>query len=226
MDNEDFIWDAGRLGGWLRFLRMDRGYSQLQLAALCDVTASEIHRIEAGQQECRLETLLKLCGPLGTTPGWILDMVIQTNPALFIGKVQADDEFKVLSATFGVGNSAAMALCSAACLAAILVRASMPEKRVLVDSFADDRWKKPFFAFAVRLAVMNGDSTERATILHNLLERPVAELSRQGLIVESIFREMGKAGKTWKRQSAWLTNDVRFPREIKWTYRRSVSRKK
>ncbi|HZM02580.1 MAG TPA: helix-turn-helix transcriptional regulator [Candidatus Saccharimonadales bacterium] len=214
MDNADFIWHSEKLGGWIRFLRMDRGYSQLKLGELTGVTTSEIHRIEAGQQECRIETLLKLCGPLGTTPGWILDMALLSNISWFYHRIVADEDFKRLAIKLHVGDGSARVLACAGTLAAILVRASMPEKRVALESFPQDEWKRVFFAFAARLAEMNGDSTERATILHNLLACPVAELGRQGLIVEEVLKRQAKGKKG--EGFMWFPSDVRFPREIKW----------
>jgi transcriptional regulator with XRE-family HTH domain len=186
MENEDFIWKTDLLGAWLRFVRMDRGYSQAQLSALAQVAPSEIHRVEVGQQECRIESLVKLCGPLGITPGWILDRVAGSNLSLFSHKIIGEPEFKELLRRIGVPASdieknISLGLACGAVLAAILARASCP---VL----------------------------DRAAILHNLLTNPMRELSAQGLVVDRIFKETAQA----RGQFGWQPFNLRFPREIKW----------
>ena len=191
--------------------------SQAQLSALTGVAPSEIHRVEVGQQECRIETFLKLCGPLGVAPGWVLDRVLQTNIGEYRQRISQDADFKQLRGRLKVGDQAAGILASACTLAAILVRASLPVERTEIESFPQEEWKGVFLAFAKRLEKMGGDNMERAAILHNLLAHPVAELSRQGLIVESVIKEQAvDDGRLSRKNYLWLANDVRFPRVIKW----------
>jgi transcriptional regulator with XRE-family HTH domain len=213
MENEDLIWKAELLGSWLRFIRLDRGYSQVQLAELSAVVPSEIHRIEVGQRECRIETLVKLCGPLGITPGWILDRVTSSNIALFSQKIHSDSDFKALTMRLKVKGNVNGALACACVLASILIRSSSPVERVGIEEFPHKGWKKPFTEFARRLEKMGGDSTERAAILHNLLEHPVRELSNQDLIVDTIFKGLEQTNGNY----SWPVMDLRFPRPVKWS---------
>jgi transcriptional regulator with XRE-family HTH domain len=212
--NEDLIWNNDLLGSWLRFVRMDRGYSQAELAALCGVVQSEIHRIEVGQRECRMETLVKLCGPLGIAPGWILDRVTKCSVGFFAQTIKGLPEYKELVARLNLKGEVdvAGALASACILAGVLLRSSLPLERLDIEQFPHEGWKEPFAVFALRLSKMGGDSTERASILHNLIANPMRELSAQGLIVERIFKETAKV----KGQFSWQPGSERFPREIKW----------
>jgi transcriptional regulator with XRE-family HTH domain len=50
-----------------RALRMERGYSQEALATACQMPRSVISRIERGQHEPRISTLLTLSDALGVT---------------------------------------------------------------------------------------------------------------------------------------------------------------
>jgi ribosome-binding protein aMBF1 (putative translation factor) len=56
----------------VRLLRQERGYSQEELAAACEMSRSVIARIERGQHEPRVSTLLVLSAALGVDPAAFL----------------------------------------------------------------------------------------------------------------------------------------------------------
>jgi DNA-binding XRE family transcriptional regulator len=57
----------------VRVLRQERGYSQEDLAAACDMTRSAISRLERGEHEPRVSTLLTLSAALGVDPAALLN---------------------------------------------------------------------------------------------------------------------------------------------------------
>jgi transcriptional regulator with XRE-family HTH domain len=61
------------LAAKVRELRQARGYSQKDLAAACDMARSVIARIERGQHEPRVSTLLTLSAALEVDPAALLD---------------------------------------------------------------------------------------------------------------------------------------------------------
>jgi DNA-binding XRE family transcriptional regulator len=59
---------AGNLARNVRTFRLERGWSQEQLAEMCGWAQARISEIEAGKQDRRLETLQKLATAFGVTP--------------------------------------------------------------------------------------------------------------------------------------------------------------
>ncbi|HEY3853508.1 MAG TPA: helix-turn-helix transcriptional regulator [Verrucomicrobiae bacterium] len=221
MDNEDLIWHKDLVGGWIRFIRMDRGYSQGQLSALCGVLPSEIHRVEVGQQECRTETLVKLCGPLGVTPGWILDRVLCVNGEVFKRKLESENLTGEILRRLGAADAAVsdhlLTTLSKACsLAAILLRCSNPVSRASAQEYPHEEWRQRFTAFALRLHELGGDNSDCAAALHNLFKNPITELSNQNLLPESalLAHAQNAASPKNKQQDFGWRIDLAFPRGI------------
>ena len=222
--NADFLWETGHLGGWLRWLRTERACSINHLAHLTGVAASEIHRVENGSQECRIQTLLKICAVLGATPGWILDRAMSSCPGAFIPKILADAEFPALKERFKIsGQELAKeveSILSCACeTAAFLLRCSDPVSRVQEVSLPHEEWRNRFTAFAAKIAA-TGESIDRASILEGLYSHPLRELSNQGLLPGIILTERVKDFGTpagAKRQYGWICHLLPFPTPLKWT---------
>lgn len=190
--NDDLIWKTEALGFWLRLLRTERGLSQRELQALSGVNDAEIHRVETGQQECRIESLLRLCGPLGVTAGWVLDHVASSDVDIFHKRILEESSFEVLADKLDVRGDASRRaisrnLASAAVLAAILVRCSRPASRLATISFPSDDLGARFVAFAEHLEGL-AEGTERAVVLSGLKSSPVRELWTRGLIDEKMLR--------------------------------------
>jgi transcriptional regulator with XRE-family HTH domain len=65
----------------VRVLRQQQGYSQEDLATACQMSRSVISRIEGGQHEPRVSTLLALSAALGVNPAAFLDGLQQATPS-------------------------------------------------------------------------------------------------------------------------------------------------
>jgi XRE family transcriptional regulator, regulator of sulfur utilization len=63
---------VGRFGLNVRELRLERGWTQEELADRSGLTPVQISRVERGVREVRLTTLLRLIAALETTPDRIL----------------------------------------------------------------------------------------------------------------------------------------------------------
>jgi transcriptional regulator with XRE-family HTH domain len=61
-----------RFGRNLRRARLERGWSQAQLAQESGLAVTEISRIERGSREVRLTTLMRLVDALGAPPHELL----------------------------------------------------------------------------------------------------------------------------------------------------------
>jgi len=223
LDNADLIWNREILGSWLRWARLDRGFSLRKLEELSGVDDSEIHRVETGQQECRIETLVRLCGPLGIAPGWILDRVQSSNIATFFELVQDDPALGALLAEFKpiareMARPIAQNLSCACTLAAILVRSSLPQSRLEAVSFPHPDWEAAFQGFAVKLMTLQ-ESVDRAAILAGLLSRPVQALNSEGLLPRSVIKDQIEDSRRSKSQRkfkdyGWAPWVVSYPRPL------------
>jgi transcriptional regulator with XRE-family HTH domain len=220
--NADLLWDTRTLGGWLRWLRGDRGFSIRRLAAISGVDDSEIHRIETGQSECRISSLIKLCAAVGASPGYVLDRAMSSNAGEFKRRILADPDFEALLSRLcvkdkDVAERIAMNLASACVLTAILLRSSDPLSRVKADLFPQPEWEKRFVAFASKIAAMD-ENVERANILDGLLAFPVRELSNQGLLAESILNAQAESyGKprAEREDFGWAPWVLRYPKPLR-----------
>ncbi|HEY8502045.1 MAG TPA: helix-turn-helix transcriptional regulator [Solirubrobacterales bacterium] len=64
---------VGRFGQNVRALRLEKGWTQEELAERSGLTPVQISRVERGVREVRLTTLLRLMSALETSPGRLLD---------------------------------------------------------------------------------------------------------------------------------------------------------
>jgi len=199
LENPDLIWRTENLGGLLRALRSDRGISIARLEELTGVGHSEIHRVETGQTECRIESLVRMSASLGVKPGWILDRTIWSNVSFFHKKILAEPGYKKLLERMGMHNQdlrerLAEPLASASTLAALLLRCSDPVSRAADVEYPHAEWKKRFTAYAAKLGEME-EGVDRAAILSGLLREPARELGNQGLLPEAALKEQIQEAK-------------------------------
>ncbi len=193
LENPDLIWRTENLGALLRALRSDRGISIARLEELTGVGHSEIHRVETGQTECRIESLVRMSASLGVKPGWVLDRTVWTNVSFFHKRILAEAGYKKLLERMGTHSPEARerlaeALASACTLAALLLRCCDPVSRAGDVEYPQAEWKKRFTAYAVKLGAME-EGVDRAAILSGLLREPVRELGNQGLLPETALKE-------------------------------------
>jgi transcriptional regulator with XRE-family HTH domain len=193
MDNDAFQWNRNRLGRWLRFLRESHGYSLVRLAALTGLPHSEIYKVEVGQQECRIETLVALCHALGVTHGWILDRALWCNPSIFKQSLSIDaltvEMWRRLRVHDETLQTALIDTLSIACArAAVILRASHPRSLVSADDYPHVEWRLKFEAFAVKVERMGGNSLDRAVMLHDLAVVPFRRMLNLNLVAEKALR--------------------------------------
>src|SRR6201996_1508983 len=156
LENVDLIWRTENLGGLLRAMRSDRGISIARLEELTGVGHSEIHRVETGQTECRIESLVRIAGSLGVKPGWLLDRTLWTNVSFYHKRILAEAGYKKVLERMGIHTQEgrerlAEVLASACTLAALLLRCCDPVSRAVDVDYPNAEWKKRFGAFAEKL---------------------------------------------------------------------------
>lgn len=209
----DLIFKPDAALAWLRWLRRKQGISQQTLESLADISQSEIHRIENHQQEVRLSSFVKICSELGVPPGWMLDVMIESNVALFAQRISPDPDFANLLAALKLPvngpecSSAQNHLASACVLAGTLLRCSAATRRVAVVGFPSDDIRHRFFRFAGELE-RAGSPIERLKDINDLRARPVSTLDRLNLISRETLQAFAK-----RRASAKGGAD---PRSLAW----------
>jgi transcriptional regulator with XRE-family HTH domain len=184
--HSDFIFRSDEVMGWMRWLREIHNLSQRDLEAIADVSQSEIHKIETGQQECRLSSFAAICAELGVPPGWVLDLMVQSNVSLFNQSVLNDPDLESL---LGQLNATAahfrrpfgLQLATSCTMAAILIRCSIPVRRSMVPAYPTDDLRERFLRFAHRLQSQLAPA-EKFKIILSLRDHPCAELDRLGLL--------------------------------------------
>ena len=67
-DNDELKWTSAEIGLHIRELREKRGISMYQLALDSGISNSVLMRIEKGEREARVNTVLKIIEGLGITP--------------------------------------------------------------------------------------------------------------------------------------------------------------
>lgn len=195
--NADLQWYDTIPGAFLRRLRKDRGYSLARLETLSGVSDSEIHRVETGQQDCAIQSLVRLCAALGTTPGYILDRSMKTSRTEIHKRILADSDFgaikKGLTFATPVGLASFEDALVCACQAfSILLRCSDPVSYRRNLQFPLAEWERGFTDFAARIAAI-GEGVDRASMMHGLLTNPIRELRSQGLLPDVVLTEGGLA---------------------------------
>ncbi len=196
--NADLNWHTAVMGSILRTLRKERGCSLSHLQMLSGVDMAEIHRIEKGEQECRIQSLLKLCAALGTTPGYILDRSISAigcKRTEIQKRILADADFSALKSrlTFATPEQIgklAHHLVEACQAVSILLRCSDPVAMVKNYLPACQELQKGLVDFANRIAAI-AEGVERASMIYGLLANPVGELQSQGLLPDAILTPEG-----------------------------------
>ena len=177
---------------WLQRLRQERGLSQRDLESLTGVSRSEIHKIETNQQECRLSSFVKICAELGVPPGWMIDLVNDSNQGLLNQAVLNDAGFLGLLENLQIPTNdlqrrLAEQISQTCCEAIILLRSSAPVRRLPVLSFPNQEIRTRFEAFV--FSIENGMSPgQRSEHIEGLRRKPVAELQRLGLLSHDWIR--------------------------------------
>jgi len=206
--NADLRWHDIIPGARLRALRKDRGLSLVQLETLSGVSDSEIHRVETGQQDCGIQSLVRLCAALGTTPGYILDRALGSNRAEMQRRIEADDEFVALKARLKFASPERIASLTDALIqvcqaVSILLRCSAPVAYLQNLQFPLEEWKTGFADFAARIASIE-EGVDRASMMYGILAHPLQELRSQGLLPAILLTPVGLAKLPHGGPDGWV----------------------
>lgn len=83
--------DYEEIGKQIRILRQKHGYSQEELAELCDISTSFMGHIERGTRKMSLETMVALSVALHTTPNALLQKEIPFDNTGFLAFINSLD---------------------------------------------------------------------------------------------------------------------------------------
>ncbi len=190
--HDDLILNRQDIGTVLRQWRTSLGLSLRELEANSGVSDSEIYKVERGEQECRLESFIKITTALGVPPGWLIDDVIRTNDGIFAEAIKGDALFASLLVEMKVTDATAKQeiaiLLSKFCqVVAFLLRCSNPARAAEFIRHQTPANRAAMVSFAARLNTLEGGA-ERLTVLGGLMRHPLTELRRLGLLPDSYLR--------------------------------------
>ena len=78
--------DFGKLGNRIKQKRIEKKLTQEQLAEIIGLTSVYISHIECGSGKSSIETLVKICNALDTTPDLLLIDSIENSKNIYIDK--------------------------------------------------------------------------------------------------------------------------------------------
>jgi len=206
-DNSDLLFWDNALGMYLRDARIRAGLSLRELEKQSAVSDSEIHKIETGNQECRLSSFIKVCAALGLPGGLVLDQVVSSSMAYFHPIVEKDPTLEsFIKGHWKVNSFGKRALTDQiACIcsvAAHLLRCSDPKRKAASFQYPDPHTEKAFIAFA-HTVDETSEGLERLSILAALVRGPLAELGRHNILCLHLLSfvarrssKMAPSGKT------------------------------
>lgn len=190
-DLRDWIIHPERVGEYLGAARNALGWSLREMELRSGVIHTEIFKIEKDQQECRLNSFVRLSAALGLPWGRVFDDLALCNDGVFHQAVRADAEFKVFATALKINtdrlfDDVAMQASAIVTFAAQLVRcdSALRKARQVIYPHADV--ELAFFDYAKRV-----DATDslpvRLAILGGFNRNPVTELRRQSLWFEGLI---------------------------------------
>ncbi|MGB9475502.1 MAG: helix-turn-helix transcriptional regulator, partial [Candidatus Udaeobacter sp.] len=171
---------------YLREKRLGYGLSLRELERQTGISDSEIHKLEVGNQECRLSSFIRICSGLGIPPGLALDQVILSSYSFFIPRIRSDPGFKHLCRKRwkhypGRWKGLAVQLGMFCSTAAHLLRCADATGRAQSFLYPTNAVRKAFTQFAASVDQTNS-GLERANTLNALKRQPTAELKTRGLL--------------------------------------------
>lgn len=178
---EDIVFQQKLVAECLRRARQYRGVSLRELAAKSKVSASQILRIESGEFDIRLSTLLKVATCLGVPAGLIIEQGIVISPGFYAKRIGEGGLSGVGKMAGAVSHAAVSRLivffAQCAVAVAYLLRSSNPQKIAGTFSF-------PFSALEteiLRLAKVIDELgfADRLALMRDLAEEPLDVLIRE-----------------------------------------------
>ncbi|MDB6124972.1 MAG: hypothetical protein JWQ71_3965 [Pedosphaera sp.] len=176
----DLVFDSKRLGQSMRNARNLLGISLRHLSTASGVSTSQILRVESGEYDCTLTTLVRLCGPLGIKYGSLLEHCITIDISIYdvaakreyleepSDLYRSSDERK-LKAFLNLVSSSAVVAC-------YLVRSSSPLETVNAFEFPLPEQANALRAFAKNLSENPKPIEDRFGLLTGLQTCPINTL--------------------------------------------------
>jgi len=187
-----------RLGGELRALRVEAALSLRDLQARTGVHYTEIHRIEGGMQDCRLESFLRIATGLGWSPARVWDDIIATlSGPIYSDSVLQDPDFTGFIQRIGglvAGHRRLLAdvLGNWCSMAARMLASANPVRLAALMRFNIQEVEAPFFRFADRWDRCS-KTLERLGLLDSLDAHPIATLRGEGLLTPGTIQGLRAA---------------------------------
>lgn len=177
------------LGTYLKNARLKMGFSLRDIEQRCGVSDSEIFKIESGNQDCRLETFVRLCAALGISWGQVLDDMVCSNFVPFADRLDQDPLIVHFTKRYPemreyVASNVAM-ICA---LAVHLVHCSDPVARAGAVEYPSETLKQAFSTFAQCLRKKETPA-ERLSVIASFESEPMQEMIRHGLFSAQILTE-------------------------------------
>ncbi len=180
------------VGAILRETRTLLGLSIRQLSAESGVSPSQILRLESGEYDVRLATLMKVVRPLGLPAGLLMEQGTIVNVGVYakiLGQNGIGPLFRELAEEKRTKGSmtALIVFCARCCEAAgYLLNSSNARKMFPTIRFPFLSMEAPFAAFAAEVDSFLPD--DRLSVARELSEEPFALLQRKGLVSPDIAR--------------------------------------
>lgn len=187
---ESWHFSQGLIGEILRRARMRIGLSIRELSARSGVSKSQILRVESGEFDVMLSTLLKLARHLGCPPGIILEQGAVPNPGFFvklIGQAGIPELLQQVSTSAKSRNARTrIVILSAQCAvaASCLLQSSNPRWILDVIDFPVDGLRQKFREFTAEIERL--DIEDRCDLQREIEAGPLELLTRFELITPAI----------------------------------------
>ena len=189
----DLLYYRRVLGCYLRDARVKAGLSLRQLENRCGVNNSEIYKIEAGSQECRLESFIRICASLGLPAGVLLDEVVSSDFGFYQDRMASAPLMVKLTERFPeLRDYVAASFAVVAAWSAHLLRSARPVLKAGGVAYPADSMRTAFVRFAEQVEKLN-DSEGRRALLDALAADPLAELFRLKLLNVELMQDYIKA---------------------------------
>jgi len=184
---------------------MEAGMSLREVEKESGVRRSEIQRLEAGSQDFRLISFLKLCAALGLPPASILDQAVSCSRPYYIERVKGDPQFsreivsRKIPARSMYERRFASAIGSLAAPAAHLLRCSSPTVIAAYAKYPRPELQASFVKFSQKLA-FEIEPLDRLSLIKGIRAAPIDTLRLLGLLDEGYITE---ALSSCKKGTPW-----------------------
>ncbi|HMJ88983.1 MAG TPA: helix-turn-helix transcriptional regulator [Candidatus Acidoferrum sp.] len=189
----DIIFDTRRLGDGVRGVRAVLGISLRDVGEAAGVSASQVLRIESGEYDCNVSTLVSLCGALGIRYGALIEYCATIDMSLYAKAAQEEQarpNFLIYKSSDQKREKAFVDLVAgSAVVLAYLVRAENPLRKVAGFEFPLDSQKAAFVRYAEQHVKENAPVEERYGSLSELRTSPARLLLAKKLITKPIVED-------------------------------------